>query len=180
MQTATAWLKLNELGDNVQKKNITPSEALLLRAKFGYLIEGETAPLNPLTHLALTEDVERGNAEEYGRLCHKYGAPVVKELFPGVNPKMPVTFEEVGFEESEEPEPKKGVPNTFVDLKKLPRDNGADLVTGTERRLADLEQENMKLRLAKLESENSAKPTAPVVVPPVTGAGPDSEDEDED
>ena len=182
MQTATGWLKISDLGDIVRVSNITPAEAVILRAQFGIRIEGESRPLSPITHLHIADDeIARTQHEEYQRLNRKYGADVMKATFPGENPNIPLKFADVGFEQTEETEPKKGKAPEILPLEKLPvGDNGADLVTGAEEAQAKLEAENMQLRLQLLEqkaasaSAETIKAPIPPVVPPV--ASEDDED----
>lgn len=165
MQLAHAWLKVNELGDLSRVQNITPAQAILLRAHFGVRIEGEARPVNPLEHLHITGETDRSSSEEYARLTRIYGAAVMKEAFPGEAPEMPKTFEAAGFEETEEKEPKKGKEQVTPELAKIPRgDNGADLATdAADKRNAELELEVLKLKVQLLQAQggNQASPVPP-------------------
>lgn len=122
MQIANIRLVLNAEGTDVQRKNVTPAEATLLRTMFEGLVRS-----NPVTLIEIVkggndepaqaavivsrdhEDLNnskkfklrpRTNIDEIRRLKNKYDAKFVEKLFPGVNPSLPATFEDAGFEEN--------------------------------------------------------------------------------
>lgn len=111
---------VNDQGTDVPKRMLTPAECQLLRAMYESIVR-----TNPVTNLQLimgkndepaaaavivsraSDDLEneskfklrmRTNADEKRRLVQKYGEKPVNGLFPGLNPNMPATFEEAGFE----------------------------------------------------------------------------------
>jgi hypothetical protein len=120
MNTINCRLKLNEYHSG-PGKNITPAEALILRALHDpagamsgswFMFQNpvpsgvaKTARPNPDYELPdiLTD---RTDAEEYSRLRKKYnvrakskapGSHILEDMFPGINPRMPQTFSEIGF-----------------------------------------------------------------------------------
>lgn len=96
MQTAHAWVKINELNDNVQFKHITPAEALIARKQFGVKTAGQAKPISPITHLDVhTKEVERTKDQEYTRLVKKYGSKMIETVFPGENPNIPMKFSDI-------------------------------------------------------------------------------------
>lgn len=72
----------------VPRQGITPAEILVLRHVQG----AEDA----VSDIVLTGTVERNMHEEMARLAAFYGDRKVKELFPGVSPRIPTTLEEIG------------------------------------------------------------------------------------
>lgn len=150
MQVANVWLQLNELGSNVQLKRITPAEALIVRKLHGVKVEGQTKPTNPLSHIdILKEDVKRDNEAEYSRLAKKFGNKVVETAFPGENPKLPQTFAEAGFENTDEAAPKEGKAMEVASLATLPKgDKGNDL---------DPELASKDAEIAALKTQIAAK-----------------------
>ena len=93
---------------------VTPAECQLLQATFQGVAGG-----NPITHLVIAKDTEasvvnrretedgeeatshvkRTEKQEIFRLTRMYGEKIVQKLFPGLNPRLPETFEEAGYVE---------------------------------------------------------------------------------
>lgn len=98
MQRANCFVRLNgDLGTNITKYGITPPEAVVLRR-----LHGPDA-VNQLTLVSGNDKTP--HAEVMEELLKQYTArnkdsnvPVVLELFPGINPRLPTTFAEVGFQ----------------------------------------------------------------------------------
>ena len=160
MQTAHAWVKINELGDNAQIKHITPAEALVIRRQFGIKLQGQSKPTNPITHLDEQKGVDRDTAAEYNRLVKKYGEKLITTVFPGDAPNIPSTFSAAGFEVAEEGEevgekPKAGGPEAgkgteVVPLTKLSKDETIDEESAKEvaaqlRQTATIDEQNKKI-----------------------------------
>ena len=160
MQTAHAWVKINELGDNAQIKHITPAEALVIRKQFGVKLQGQSKPTNPITHLDEQKDVDRSVDTEYNRLVKKYGDKLISTVFPGEAPQLPSTFSAAGFEVAEEGEevgekPKAGGPEAgkgteVIPLTKLSKEETIDEesakeVTARLRQAATIDEQNKKI-----------------------------------
>lgn len=129
MQTAHAWVEINDLHDNVQFKHITPAEALVARKQFGVKIAGQARPSNPITHLDIhTKEVERSKDQEYTRLVKKYGEKKIAEVFPGENPNIPLTFKDAGFEVAKEGESHQDANGNNKSKTGGPQDGGATVV----------------------------------------------------
>lgn len=98
MQRANCFVRLSgDLGTNIPKYGITPPEAAVLRR-----LHGPDA-VNQLTLVSGNDKTP--HAEVMEELLKQYTArnkdsnvPVVLELFPGINPRLPTTFAEVGFQ----------------------------------------------------------------------------------
>jgi len=69
---------------------VTPAEAAVLYA----LHHGNVGSI-PVKDVVPTDDVKRTDRQEIQRLCGIYQRPKVLALFPGLNPRLPKTFEEV-------------------------------------------------------------------------------------
>jgi hypothetical protein len=158
MQIADAWLQVNDLGSNVQIRNITPAEAVVLRKIHGIKVVGQAKPTNPFTHLHVhTKTVERSADAEYGRLIKKFGAPVIESVFPGENPTLPKDFESLNLSDKPLPaEPEHGPVQVVTDLMSLKPDNGRDLeapskVEALEEQVAKLTALVEKLSAPKAE-----------------------------
>ena len=156
MEVGDAWLQVNELGSNVALKRITPAEAAIYRTQFGIKVAGQSKPTNPLTHLDIdVARIQRSDSDEYARLARKFGDKLIKEAFPGVNPKMPKTFVEVDLHDKDEkgqivPLPKapdKGKEIVIEPLAKLKPDNGADIepASNAAQQIADLTKQVAEL-----------------------------------
>lgn len=149
MQTANAWVEINDLHDNVQIKNITPAEALVTRKLFGVKIAGQAKPMNPITHLDInSKEVTRTKEQEYARLVKKYGDKKISEIFPGENPNIPDTFKEVNLDIKGK-EPEKGDETQVTELAKLSPEETTD-----EESVAELLAS--KLRAKALEDRMTA------------------------
>lgn len=123
MQLANARIVLNREGTDVPRKNLTPAEAQLIKSLYEPIVGG-----NPITHLEVIRDKEetpvqaavivsrdpddpanqakwkvrkRTPADEIRRLRSKYVGQAIEKFFPGMNPNMPETFEDAGFEENQ-------------------------------------------------------------------------------
>lgn len=118
MQLGNCWIVLNKDGTNVFRRNVTPAEAQLLRNQFEAfcggnpvtlleILDGEAGVIvkrdeeNP-SDLSKAKIRKRSNADEIRRLRGKYTDGIIKALFPGLNPELPATFEEAGFEEGKD------------------------------------------------------------------------------
>lgn len=89
MQLANCKVRLmDDLGNEIPKTCVTPAEVLMLQREHGQAAVVNITPLinNKRTH-----------ANELRRLVDNYGAKKVAEAFPGAAPRLPVTFEEIGF-----------------------------------------------------------------------------------
>jgi hypothetical protein len=116
MQIGNIRLVLNTHGSDTPKINVTPAECQLLQSQFQSIAGG-----NPITQLVISKETEasvvisralaedsqeivhrrkRTDKEEILRLTQFYGQKLVSKLFPGLNPKLPETFEEAGFVEN--------------------------------------------------------------------------------
>jgi hypothetical protein len=115
MEIGNAWVVIHNNGNNVEKRGITPAEAVILNTAYGKMIGGKA-----VTQLKITGDAEiatafdeegkptetkpRTNAQEARRLIAKYGEKVVEKLFPGAMSvkKLPETFAEAEVNENEQ------------------------------------------------------------------------------
>ncbi len=164
MQTAHAWVEINELHDNVQLKHITPAEALVIRKQFGIKVAGQAKPTSPITHLDISlAGVERTKEQEFTRLCKKYGNKYIEGVFPGENPNIPLTFKEAGFEATKESAPQVGEAQVVVALEKLSKEEVTDKesVKEVEARLAQakmIEAQNAKIAELTALVEKLVKP----------------------
>jgi len=127
MQIGHAWVEINDLHDNVQLRNITPAEALVIRKQFGIKVPGQAKPTSPITHLDVRiAGIARTKDDEFTRLVKKYGDRLIGTVFPGENPNIPLTFKEAGVEATEESAPKAGKPTEVVELAKLDKKETTD------------------------------------------------------
>jgi len=169
MQTAHAWVDINDLHDNIQLKHITPAEALVIRKQFGVKVPGQAKPTSPITHLEiLVKDIDRSKDSEFTRLVKKYGDKLISAVFPGENPNIPLTFKEAGVEATEESAPKAGKSTEVVELAKLAKSEVSDEESvkeiaareaGVKVLLAKDEQIN---RLTALVEKLTAQPIKPI------------------
>ena len=102
MEIASAWLKISPSGSTVQIHGITPAEAQFLDHDRKYHQDDTETKLS---HINLTDTVERSATEEKERLKGKYPKvnpqdhiQEVEHLFPGVSPNISDTFQEAGYE----------------------------------------------------------------------------------
>ena len=113
MNTINCGLKLNEHHVGIGT-GITPAEVLVLTAIHYPGVDRNVYPV--IVAPVASGTVERSNADEVDRLKRKYTAtvdgdpkkPIVTQMFPGVRPELPKTFEEIGLkvappQESSEP-----------------------------------------------------------------------------
>ena len=175
MQVGHAWVEINDLHDNVQLRNITPAEILVVRKQFGIKVPGQAKPTSPVTHLDIAvTSIARSKDDEFTRLVKKYGDKLISTVFPGENPNIPLTFKEAGVEATEESAPKAGKPTEVIELAKLDKKETTDEESANEvaERLkaasamaAKDEQINKLMALVeKLTAQPAAKPvedTAP-------------------
>lgn len=98
MEIANCWLILDKYGADVQKRNITPAELVLL-VKDRQDIIGKF----PIHDLVVLGTAQRDRASEQSRLRYKYGPDRVDKktakidvLYPGASSKYPETFAETG------------------------------------------------------------------------------------
>lgn len=101
MQTATILLSLSGERDNqIPKYNVTPAEALLLRA-----LHGDEA----VTEIEVVGEKEATSRSERSRLFDFYSranprggraCPELDALFPGSAARLPTTFDEIEFDDS--------------------------------------------------------------------------------
>jgi len=89
MPIADISLKTDQFGSNVQLKDVTPAEALLLVAEFNRAAGGD-----PIVELTNERSVVRTDDTEIMRLKQKYAAVKVNSLFPGSSPALPKNFAE--------------------------------------------------------------------------------------
>ena len=89
MQKAIVEILLNGSVLNTVSKVITAAEVPLLQS-----IHGSDAVVN-VQGLVVTK---RTQAQEITRLKDEYGAATFSRVYAGTFPKLPTTFEEVGFE----------------------------------------------------------------------------------
>jgi hypothetical protein len=101
MNTINCGLKLNEYHTGIGT-GITPAEVLVLNAIH---YPGADRGIYPVIVAPVAaEAIERSDVDEFERLKLKYKAtvdgdpkkPLVAQMFPGVSPKLPATFEEIG------------------------------------------------------------------------------------
>ena len=101
MNTINCGIKLNEYHTGIGT-GITPAEVLVLNATHYPGADRGVYPV--IVSPVAAEAIERSDVDEVERLKHKYhqtidGDPkksVVMNLFPGVSPTLPKTFEEIG------------------------------------------------------------------------------------
>ena len=98
MQLAKAWLVIDKRGSNVPIKGMTPAELQLICSTWTDFIGR-----HPVHDLVIIGNSKRDDALEFQRLKEKHGGsikdrktPKVAMLYPGANPKLPQTFEELG------------------------------------------------------------------------------------
>jgi hypothetical protein len=89
MQIGTCWLKFDKAGSNVQLSDVTPAQAVVLRA----IHSGNLGGADPVSGIQIVGDVVRTSVEEKERLSYRYGNKTVEALFPGVSAVLPTTFE---------------------------------------------------------------------------------------
>lgn len=90
MQTATCIIKTSDV-HVIPVSFVTPPEAQVLMKIHG---KGANGSQNVVQEAVLTGEVN-GSAE-FSRLSAKYNPAIVNEMWPGVNKKLPETFEEIG------------------------------------------------------------------------------------
>lgn len=100
MQVATAWLKIDSTGSNIQLSEVTPAEAAILNADHEANAKGVA-----VHDVVVTGIAERSGEAEINRLREKYANAKNKKgeqwatvLYPGKSPMLPQTFKEVGLE----------------------------------------------------------------------------------
>jgi len=111
MQIANAWLVIDERGSNVPLKGITPAEAIYLDStRKRHKDDSE----RKIIHIKLVGNAKRSNATEKERLLRKYPIEnpttrkvILDETWPGPAPSFPQTFEEAGYEVTND-SPKEG------------------------------------------------------------------------
>lgn len=89
MQIALAEILLNGNLQHSVVRMITAPEVAILRE-----VHGSDAVIN----LSEFSAIRRSSGEEMDRLKQYYGPDVVTKVFPGSMPKLPSSFEDVGFE----------------------------------------------------------------------------------
>lgn len=179
MQTATAWLVLDEKsGSNIVVNGMTPAEAAMLKATFGTPIQGTGDSTNPLSHVKFNGEIERSGAQEYQRLFQKYGKTKVEKSFPGGNPSLPSRFEDVGIVETEQPSPPQGkIHAQYPPLDNIPRgDDGTDhgilVAQGIAKAKADEQASEIAELKAQLAELKQLLMTPTIVVPAIHDAAP--------
>lgn len=90
-------------GSDVPKYNVTPAEVQVLTEGFRDAVGG-----NPISDLVITGTVKRSSRKEIERLTREYGSlsikvddrkiSVLSRCFPGMNARLPMSFDEVGVE----------------------------------------------------------------------------------
>lgn len=167
MQTANAWVETNDLHDNVNMRELTPAEALIVRKQFGIKVAGQSKPTNPITHMKINStDINRSKDDEFTRLTRKYGEKLVTQVFPGENPNIPMTFKEIGFEESDVATPPAGKPMEVVPLSKLSRADTSDEQSVKELAMIEVQKQEIE----KLKAQLAAVPATSTIVPLESGA----------
>lgn len=101
MQIANCRMKLNSLGSDILKVNVTPAEILILNEGFEKAVNGMA-----VKEVEVLGTVDRSDETELARLRRRYanlrpggareGQNVVNKLFPGVNAVLPQTFAKIG------------------------------------------------------------------------------------
>lgn len=187
MELANVWIKVNDVGSQVQKKRISPAEAIVLRYQFGVRVEGQAKPMSPFDHLHITESVDRSENDDFQRLHGAYGKVLMDKVFPGENPKIPLTFKEAGFEQTDEKEPKPGKHfHQYIDLAKLPKAETTDeesvkeleVKKSQQSQIDTLVKQNQELQsvvgelLKRIPTPVAAAATAHVAVTPVASPTP--------
>lgn len=180
MELADVWVQINTEGSNVQLKRITPAQAIVIRSQFGVKVEGDSKPLSPITHMDINAKAERTKSQEYDRLTKHYGSALIKGVFPGESPNMPLTFSEAGVEATEdEKAPKKGPEQVVLPLAELdPKEvQDEESVKDAEARLAQEKRVTDLQLLVKQQGDQIAqllghltKQATPIA--PVVGANP--------
>jgi hypothetical protein len=92
MQTCECKVALADKRSVVLRRGITPAEAIILME-----IHGDHAIMEPVQK----ENVSRTTMEEKSILCAKYDRPqrmIVERMFPGHDPRIPMTFEEANID----------------------------------------------------------------------------------
>jgi hypothetical protein len=84
---------------------VTPAEVQVLQVIHATGAQGEVVN-NPRQ----TKDVARSSRDELARLSQKYGYKVVSPLWDKLNPKLPMTFAEIGISFGETAEVSKPTP----------------------------------------------------------------------
>lgn len=111
MQIANIWLEISDLKSNVQLRNITPAEAVMVKGQFAVKVPGTNQTSDPFHHVEILKtEVQRDVNTEIDRLCKKYGNAAFEKAFPGASPKLPGTFAEIGIKDTDEKQPKAGKP----------------------------------------------------------------------
>jgi len=101
MNTINCGIKLNEHHVGIGT-GITPAEVLVLTAIHYPGVDRNVYPV--IVAPVASGTVDRSNADEVDRLKRKYTAtvdgdpkkPIVTQMFPGVTPELPQTFEAIG------------------------------------------------------------------------------------
>lgn len=93
MQLAKCLVSLSGNRNNqVLRTNVSAAEILVLRH-----VHGEAS----VSEVVVTGTVERTNIEEKALLCEKYNRPgkdKVEKLFPGIDPRMPMTLKDASID----------------------------------------------------------------------------------
>ena len=111
MQRANCFVRLSgDMGTNIPKYGITPPEAAVLRRLHGPDAVNQLMLVSGNDKTPHSEVME-GLLRQYSARNKESGVPVVVELFPGINPRLPTTFAEVGFQVAgDEPKAKAPAP----------------------------------------------------------------------
>lgn len=103
MELAQATVQLDQW-NNIVINGITPAEAALLRQEHTRLAGKDPVSDVVILGKALSLDVngvpladKRSDHEELQRLQAKFGKEKVEKAFPGVSPKLPENFSDVGY-----------------------------------------------------------------------------------
>lgn len=97
MYECDLYLKMDKNGSGVNKKGVTPAEAMLLVAMHHAAAGGNPIKTNEgVLNISNLRTVKRSAREEKHRLLGKYSDKKVNALFPGAMPQMPTDFDHAG------------------------------------------------------------------------------------
>lgn len=117
MQRATCIIKTSDV-HVIPVQFVTPPEAQVLMKIHA---KGANGAQSVVQEAVLTGEVD--GTHEFNRLTSKYNPAIIEEMWPGVNKRLPQTFEEIGV---------KTVAAPSVTAAPAPPDLPADDVTGDD------------------------------------------------
>lgn len=125
MQVCDCWVKLNEFGSDVFKRDVTPSELQALSDMHRGNVKNH--PIHTVTNI---RTIERTPLQEVSRLRKIYKKDLVDTMFPGKNPQCPATFKDANFNDDGTPIVEAREDEETAPLKVVPAPSTSPLQSG--------------------------------------------------